>query len=313
MNASRTLTIVFALLLAALAFFPLVGDRFYVQFCTKIMILALFAMSLDLLVGYTGLVSFGHALYFGLAGYATVLIAGAGGESLWWMLPASAAVAAVAALAVGALVIRTSGIYFIMVTLAFSQMAYFVVHDSKAFGGSDGKYLSDRPTLAIGDWTALDLTRHVDRFYLVWIVLVAAWLGLRMLVRSPFGRALAGIRENESRMRASGLPAYRYKLAAFVIAGALAGVAGCLAAVQDGVMNPEHLSWHRSGAVLLTVILGGMGTLAGPALGAAVLMGLELLFSTWTKHWQLLMGGFIVLLVLFAPRGLAGLFGRGRP
>jgi len=306
------LTVVFVLLLAALLFFPLVGDRFYIQFCTKIMILAIFAMSLDLLVGYTGLVSFGHALYFGVAGYAMVLFAGAGGASLWWMLPAAAALSALAALAVGALVLRTAGIYFIMVTLAFAQMAYFFVHDSKHLGGSDGKYLAERPSLSIGEWELLDLDSHTGRFYLAWIALVAVYVLLRALVRSPFGRALAGIRENEHRMRAVGLPAQRYKLAAFVIAGALAGVAGALTAVQDGVMNPEHLSWHRSGAVLLTVILGGMGTLAGPALGAAVLMGLELVFSTWTKHWQLLLGGFIVLLVLFLPRGLASLFGRGR-
>jgi branched-chain amino acid transport system permease protein len=309
MSASRSLGIVFALTLLALALFPLVGDRFYVQFASKIMILAIFAMSLDLLVGQTGLVSLGHALYYGLAGYALVLLVGAGGQSLWWLLPAAAALAALAALAVGALVLRTSGVYFIMVTLAFAQMAYFFVHDSQFFGGSDGKYLAARPSLGVGEWQPLDLGNHVGRFYLAWVCLVAAYVGLRALCASSFGRALAGIRENEQRMRSLGFPTFRYKLAAFVIAGALAGVAGALTAVQDGVMNPEHLGWHRSGAVLLMVILGGTGTLAGPALGAAAFMLLELLFSTWTKHWQLLMGGFIVLLVLFAPRGLAGLFG----
>ena len=225
-------------------------------------------------------------------------------------MPAAAGLAALAALAVGALVLQTSGAYFIMVTLAFAQMAYFFVHDSKYFGGSDGKYLAARPSLALGDWQLLDLGNHVHRFYLAWAGLVLAFVLLRALVASPFGRALAGIRENEPRMRALGFATFRYKLAAFVIAGGVAGIAGALTALQDGVMNPEHLGWHRSGAVLLMVILGGMGTLAGPALGAAAFMLLELVFSTWTKHWQLLMGGFIIALVLFAPRGLAGLFGR---
>jgi branched-chain amino acid transport system permease protein len=290
--------------LLALALFPLIGEKFYLQYATKIMTMAIFAMSLDLLVGTTGLVSLGHALYFGVAGYALVLFGALGDVSLWWTLPAAMAAAALAALAVGALVLRTSGIYFIMVTLAFAQMTYYFVRDSQYFGGSDGKYLNARPSGSLFGWQALDLENTLHRYYLALALAVAVYLLLRRVLGSAFGRVLVGIRDNEARMRSLGFATFRYKLAAFVLAGALAGLAGYLAALQDGIMNPEQLGWNRSGEALVMVILGGMGTLAGPALGAGVLMTLELVFSTWTKYWQLLLGLFVIGVVLFLPRGL---------
>jgi len=312
METPRALRVLLALMLVGLLLFPLVGERFYIQYATKIMIMAIFAMSLDLLVGYTGLVSLGHALFYGIAGYALALAGGDAAVSLWWSLPGAMLVSALAALVVGVLVLRTAGIYFIMVTLAFAQMMYFFIRDSEYFGGSDGIYLNAKPTMSLFGWAPLDLGNQLHRYYLTLALAVATYVLLRTVLRSAFGRVLIGIRDNEPRMRSLGFPTFRYKLACFVLAGALAGLAGYLTAVQDGIMNPEQLGWHRSGEALVMVILGGMGTLAGPALGAGALMLLELVFSIWTKYWQLLLGGFIVAVVLFLPGGLGSVFARRR-
>jgi branched-chain amino acid transport system permease protein len=312
MEAPRALRLLLALMLVGLLLFPLVGERFYIQYATKIMIMAIFAMSLDLLVGCTGLVSLGHALFYGIAGYALAIVGGNEAVSLWWSLPGAMLVSALAALVVGMLVLRTTGIYFIMVTLAFAQMMYFFVRDSEYFGGSDGIYLNAKPSMALFGWTPIDLGNQLHRYYLTLALAAATYLLLRTVLRSAFGRVLIGIRDNEPRMRSLGFPTFRYKLACFVLAGALAGLAGYLTAVQDGIMNPEQLGWHRSGEALVMVILGGMGTLAGPALGAGALMLLELVFSIWTKYWQLLLGGFIIAVVLFLPGGLGSIFARRR-
>jgi branched-chain amino acid transport system permease protein len=305
----RSLQIVLIAGIVALAAFPLVGEKFYIQFITKIMITAMFAMSLDLLVGYTGLVSLGHALPFGLAAYALMFVTPENGAAgLWWSLAAAAGVAGIASLVVGLLVLRTSGIYFIMVTLAFGQMAYFYVHDSSYLGGSDGKYIYVRPVLEIGGWQPFNLENHVHFYYVALALMAFVYLTLRVLLASPFGRVIAAIKENEHRMQMLGFATFRYKLVCFVLAGMLAGLAGWLTAAHDGLVNPEMLSWHQSGQLLMMVILGGMGTPSGPILGAAALKLLELGFQGVTKHWQLLLGGFIVLSVLLIPRGLAQLF-----
>jgi branched-chain amino acid transport system permease protein len=305
----RPLQIALIVALVALAAFPLVGEKFYIQFVTKVMIMAMFAMSLDLLVGHGGLVSLGHALPFGVAAYALMLATPeTQAAGLWTSLLISIGAAGVASAVVGALVLRTSGIYFIMVTLAFGQMAYYYVHDSKHLGGSDGKYIYVRPALEIFGWQPIDLEKPLHFYYLALALMVLMYAGLRVLLAAPFGRAIAGIRENEHRMRMLGFATFRYKLACFVIAGMLAGLAGWLAAAHDGLVNPEMLSWHQSGQLLMMVILGGMGMPGGPVLGAAALKTLELVFQGWTKHWQLVLGTFIVLSVLFLPRGLAQLF-----
>lgn len=292
--------------LLALAAFPLVGEKFYLQFITKVMIMALFAMSLDLLVGYAGLVSLGHALPFGLAAYALMLMTPEyQAPGFWLSIAASMSVAAIASLVVGLLVLRTSGIYFIMVTLAFGQMAYYYVHDSKHLGGSDGKYIYVRPALEMFGWKPFDLENPAHFYYVVLALMVFVYTTIRILLASPFGRVVVAIRENEHRLRMLGYATFRYKLVCFILAGMLAGLAGWLAAAHDGLVNPEMLSWHQSGQLLMMVILGGMGTPAGPILGAAALKALELVFQGWTKHWQLLLGLFIVASVLFMPRGLA--------
>jgi branched-chain amino acid transport system permease protein len=219
-------------------------------------------------------------------------------------------VSAIAAFVIGLFVLRTKGIYFIMVTLAFSQMAYYIFHDTKLGGGSDGIYLDFRPDATIAGFTPFSFNETLHLYFFVLALMVLVYVFLTLLLRSPFGRVLVGIRSNEHRMQSLGYATFRYKLAAFTIAGALAGLAGFMYAVLFGFVTPEYLSWHKSGDVLLMVILGGMGNLAGAVAGAFVFVGLQELFSDWTKHWQLLMGGVIVLVVLFMPGGLAALPGR---
>jgi branched-chain amino acid transport system permease protein len=314
MSSRRTVDAMVICVLLLLALFPLVGSTFYTQLLTKIMIMAIFAMSLDLLVGYTGLVSLGHAAYFGLAGYALALMTPQYEAGNFWVtLPLAVAVCAAFALVIGALVMRTAGIYFIMVTLAFAQMIYFVFHDTKLGGGSDGIYIYFKPEMKIGEFALLNLEKLEHFYFLVLLLMAAVYLFLRIILGSNFGRALVGIKVNEHRMRSLGFPVFRYKLASFVIAGALAGLAGYLAALQFGFVSPEILSWHHSGSVLMMVILGGMGTLHGPVFGAFAFVLLQEVLSnqavlgSYAKHWQLGMGVFIILVALYLPRGLGGL------
>jgi branched-chain amino acid transport system permease protein len=299
-----------ALLFAALALFPLVAGNYGIHLVSMIMIYAIFALSMELLVGTTGLVCFGHAAFFGIGAYAAVLLSPSSeAASLAWLLPASVLAAASYALVVGALSLRTKGVYFIMVTLAFAQMAYYVLHDTPLGGGTDGIYLMLKPTL--GDWLNLDNTRVLYLFTLS--VLMAVFVALSVLLNSRFGRALAGIRVNEQRMRATGFSTYSYKLAAFVLSGAIAGLAGFIFAVKDGFVNPEMLSWHMSGAVLIMIILGGLGDLRGAVLGAfafALLQELfksEAVFGPYAKHWNMGLGLTIIASVVLLPRGLIGL------
>jgi len=299
--------------LALLALFPLAGAGFYTELVTKVMILAIFALSLDLLVGYTGLVSFGHAAFYGIGAYALGLMAPKyEAASLWLTLPAAMLAAGVAALAVGVFVVRVKGIYFIMVTLAFAQMFYFVFHDTKFGRGSDGISMNFKPVAAIGGFTPFDLASVTHVYYFVLVLMLAVFVFLRVVLRSPFGRALQGIRSNEHRMRSLGFPVYRYKLASFTLAGALAGLAGYLSTLQFGFVNPELLSWHQSGNVLLMLILGGVGSLYGAVVGAFAFVALTEIFQALTQHWQLLLGAAIVLLVIFLPGGLASITGRFR-
>ena len=294
--------------LALLALFPFAAATFYTELVTKMMILAIFALSLDLLVGYTGLVSFGHAAFYGIGAYALGLLAPKyEAASLWLTLPVAIVAAGVAALAVGIFVVRVKGIYFIMVTLAFAQMFYFVFHDTTFGRGSDGISMNFKPVATIFGVTPFDLGNATHVYYFVFAAMIVVFLFLRMLLRSPFGRALQGIRSNEHRMRSLGFPVYRYKLASFALAGALAGLAGYLSALQFGFVNPELLSWHESGNVLLMLILGGQGSLYGAVVGAFAFVALEEIYSSVTTHWQLLLGATIIALVIFLPGGLASI------
>jgi len=296
-----------ALVLVAvlLALFPFAAEKFYLQLVTKIMIVSIFVLSLDLLVGTTGLVSLGHAAYFGVAAYTLALAAPTSDPAnLWLTLPLALVASALVALIIGALVVRTAGVYFIMVTLAFAQMVYYFFHDTRIAGGSDGIYVNARPdTLVPG----FDLSSDAHFYYLVLALLIGVYALLARLTRSPFGRALQGIKVNERRMRALGFATRRYKLAAFVLAGTIAGLAGYLAAAKEGYVNPEMLAWHQSGSALMMLILGGTGTLVGAVIGTFAYVLLQEWFSGLTKHWQLLMGAFIIGAVLLLPQGLASL------
>ena len=313
----RSVQITLALGLVALVAFPFAGTDFYTQMVTRMMIMAIFAMSLDLLLGVTGLVSLGHAAYFGLAGYALAfLMPQDAAVSLWWTLPAAVLASGLAALVIGFFVVRTHGIYFIMVTMAFAQMVFYLFFDNKVLGGSDGLYVNFKPSAAIFGWVPFDLDNKRVLYYFTLAALLLVYAFLRRLLWSPFGRALAGIRVNEHRMRAMGYGVFGYKLTAFTLAGALAGLAGYLAGVQSGYINPELMGFHTSAHAIMMVILGGMGNFAGAIVGAFAFEYLLHVFKDLPqvgsvnlgKHWQLWMGLFIVLLVTFAPRGILGLF-----
>lgn len=297
------------LVFVGLALYPLVAGQYGIDLVTKIMILAVFALSLELLVGGTGLVCFGHAAFFGIGAYVAVKLSPeTDPASAFWLLPASVLLAALYALAVGALSLRTRGVYFIMVTLAFAQMAYYVVHDTPLGGGTDGIYLNFKPTV----FGPVDLDRPLVFYGFTLAVLVAVFVFLAVLLRSRFGHALAGIRVNEQRMRATGFSTYPYKLAAFTLSGGIAGLAGFLFAVKDGFVNPELLSWHQSGAVLIMIILGGIGHLRGALIGAFAFALLqeffksEAVFGAFAKHWHLGLGLTIIVSVALLPKGLVG-------
>jgi len=308
MGGGRATIAAMVVCLLALAVLPFIADKFTVQLVTKMMIMAIFAMSLDLLVGYTGLVSLGHAAFFGLAGYILALSTPQyQAASFWVSLPLAMAGAGALALAIGCLVLRVTGVYFIMVTLAFAQMLHYLFHDTGIAGGSDGMYIYLRPDASILGWRPFDLEKFGDFYFVVLALFIAVFVFLRVVLRSLFGQVISGVHVNEGRMRSLGFPTFRYKLASFVLAGMLAGMAGYLSAVQFGVVNPDMLGWHLSGSVLMMVILGGMGSLVGPIVGAFAMMLLELAFQSLTKHWQLPMGLAIVLVALLLPRGLVGL------
>jgi branched-chain amino acid transport system permease protein len=305
---TRTAWIAAFVLLALLPALPApIGTPFHLELGAQVLTMAIFALSLQLLVGCTGLVSLGHAAFFGCAAYMVAMLApqSEAGNG-WWLLLAAVGGAALLALLIGLLVMRTKGIYFIMVTLAFAQLVYFVVHDTSGFGGSDGAYLYFRPEFRLGGWLLFDLQKP-EHFYWFTLALCAFTVaGLGLLLRSRLGHALAGVRHNEQRMRAAGFHTLAYKLASFVIAGGFAGLAGFLYAVRNGFVNPEILSWHQSGNALLMVILGGLGSLAGAVVGAVSFVLLSEWFQSLTKHWQLLLGGFIIAAVALLPHGLVG-------
>jgi branched-chain amino acid transport system permease protein len=293
------------LILALLALFPLLAGVYPVKLLEEILIWGIFAMSLDLLMGYAGMVSFGHSAFFGVGGYvAAVLLKSAPGPLAALVLPALAA--AVCAFVIGILSIRVSGVYFIMLTLAFSQMFHAVAFQTAWLGAEDGIVGVPRPHVA-----GIDLAQPMA-FHLYLIALCAlAALVLWRVVRSPFGHVLRGIHDNEARMRAVGYPVRRYKLLAFVIAGVVAGVAGALYSQFGGSITPDAFFWTTSGEVLLMVIIGGTGTLGGAVLGAAAFVLLQTLVGSYTDRWMLILGLTFIALVLFAPGGIVGAL-RGR-
>jgi branched-chain amino acid transport system permease protein len=309
----RLLTILALVAVVALACLPQFAERYTIQLLTRIMTMAILAMSLGLLVSGVGLVSLGHAAFFGLGAYVLALASPANeAASIWWALPLVILASALAALVIGALAVRTSGIYFIMLTLAFGQMLFYLFHDAKFAGGSDGRYLNFRPVVEFMGQELITLNDRPTLFYVALALMVLTYLAIGMILRAPFGRAILGIRVNEPRMKALGYNTNRYKLTAFVIAGAIAGIAGFLYATQYRAVNPALFGWRESGLVLMMVILGGLRSRLGPVIGAFALVLVEELFQALTDHWLMAMGVFIIVVVLLLPDGLAGLFDRKR-
>lgn len=299
-----------ALIALALAFPPLaamLGQDFYVSFASRVLIWGLLASSLNLLVGMGGMVSLGHAAFFGVGAYVVGIIAVdvpqlSGALTAW---PLAMAINAVLALVIGVISLRTRGVYFIMITLAFAQMLFYIFVSLKGYGGDDGMSLAKRSTLP-----GLNMASDTVFYYVVLTVLGLCLYGLGRLKASRFGRALHGIKDNEIRMESMGYATLRFKLTAFVIAGSVAGLAGALMANQNSFVSPNMLYWDQSGTTLVMIILGGLGSLWGGLAGAAAFLVLEEVLTAFTKHWQIALGLILLGVVFFAPKGIAGLFAR---
>jgi branched-chain amino acid transport system permease protein len=293
--------------LALLIAFPLLARQwdqsFYVGFASRIMIYAIAATSLNLILGYGGMLSFGHAAYLGAGAYTVAILMQEGVASAWIAWPAAMLISAGFATAIGAICLRTRGVYFIMITLAFAQMMYYLFISLRSYGGEDGLTLTSRSVLGFG----LDAKSDVTFYYVVLAFLAASVFLLHRLVHARFGRVLEGIRENETRMQAIGFATYRYQLIAFAIAGAVAGLAGALLANQSSFVSPALLHWSQSGTLMIMVILGGVGQLYGGILGAAIYLILEEALSARTIHWQLGLGVVLLAVVLYARGGIAAI------
>ncbi len=301
----RTGGLLAALILLALV--PLAARAFDAAFLLtrigRIMIWAIAALSLNLILGYGGMVSFGHAAYLGVGVYTVGIFGAHGVHNGFLQWPVAILASAAIAAAIGAVSLRTSGVYFIMITLAFAQMLYFLGVSLKAYGGDDGMTLPARSQFG----ALVSLENPTALYYLIFAVLVAFHSLSYRLVNSRFGMVIQGIRSNERRMRAIGFPTFRYKLCAFVLSGVMCGMAGILLVNFTKYMSPAFMHWTRSGEILVMVILGGMGSVFGPAIGAALFLLLEEALSSYTSSWPVFLGPVLILIVLFAKGGIAGL------
>ena len=284
------------------------AEAYVLGLVTRVMIFAIAALALDLLVGYGALVSFGHAAFIGLGAYAVGILASHGINDALISLPVALAVSAMFALVTGLVCLRTKGVYFIMITLAFGQMAFFTASSLAPYGGDDGLTIRMRSTFAGFPIFANDRALY----YICLLALLGAYLLCRVLVVSRFGRVYRGARENPLRMGTIGFEVYRYQLVAYVIAGMLGGVAGFLLANATDFVSPAYMSWQRSGELLIMVILGGMGTLNGAIIGAAAFLLTEEWLSGLTEHWKVIFGPLLVLVAVFARGGLIGVAHRLR-
>jgi branched-chain amino acid transport system permease protein len=300
----RVAVIVLALVLLALVppVMTAIEQPFYLELFARIMIFAIAAISLDLILGYGGMVSFGHAAYLGIGGYAVAVMSYYGIDNGFAQFAVAILGSAAVALVIGAISLRTSGVYFIMITLAFCQMLYFLGISIEEFGGDDG-INTNRSEFA----GLIDLQDTTTLYYFIFAFLAVFLYLLYRLVNSRFGMVIRGIQSNERRMKALGFPTLRYKLFAFVLAGVICGIAGVLLANLTQFVTPTIMRWERSGEILIMVLMGGMGTLFGPVLGAAVFLLLEEYLAGLTMHWMIIFGPFLVILVLFARGGIYGL------
>jgi branched-chain amino acid transport system permease protein len=309
-SAAKVPDVVSALLVAGLVLLPfyssVTGNVFVLTMFTRIVIMALAAASLNLIMGYGGMMSFGHAAYLGIGGYAVGILAQEGIGSGFVQFPVALAASAIFALVIGALSLRTRGVYFIMITLAFAQMAYYVASGMARYGGDDGLTIYKRSDFA----GLINLSNRVQFYYLCLACLLLVLFLIWRIVNSRFGLVVQCLRSNEQRMQAIGFPGTRYRLVCFVIAGIMCGLAGALLANNTDFVSPAVMYWTRSGDLMVMVILGGMGTLFGPVIGAVVYLVLEELLSQVTEYWAIIMGPLLLLIVLFGRGGIMGLLGR---
>jgi branched-chain amino acid transport system permease protein len=288
------------------------GLDFYLSLASRIVVYAIAATSLNLVLGYAGLVSFGHAAFVGLGAYVTAIMISEGVQSGPLHLAATVAVCALFAAAIGAISLRTRGVYFIMITLAFAQMLFYLANSLKGYGGDEGLNIRSRSLFALGGWV-LDLKDPLALYYVALAVLAAALVALARFAPSPFGRAVLALRDDDVRAEALGFATYRYKLFVFVVAGALGGIAGALSVNLQGYVSPNVLHWTQSGTLMVMVILGGVATVWGGAVGAATLLLLQELLSSYTEHADFWTGWVLLAVVLFARQGLVGLWTAHRP
>jgi branched-chain amino acid transport system permease protein len=302
-----TVTLLLALVLLPV-YVELTGSRFLLTLFTRIIILAMAAVSLNLILGYGGMMSFGHAAYLGIGGYAVGMLAFEGVSSGFVQWPVALLVSALFALLIGALSLRTRGVYFIMITLAFAQMTYYIVAGLARYGGDDGLTIQDRSKF----FAPVNLSNKMQFYYVCLTLLFASIYLVWRIVNSRFGMVIQGARSNDTRMRAIGFPTYRYKLTCFVIAGTLCGLAGALLANHTDFVSPAMMYWTRSGDLIIMVVLGGMGSIFGPVFGAVALLILEEVLSGITEYWQIILGPLLLLVVLFGRGGIDGLLGKVR-
>jgi branched-chain amino acid transport system permease protein len=307
-------TIVLALCALMPFLAPAVGEPYYVDVFGRTMIWAIAAVSLNLILGYGGMVSFGHAMFLGIGSYTVGILAYHEVNSGFIQWPLALLFSGLAALVVGAICLRTRGLYFIMITLAFAQMFYYLAVSAEEYGSDDGLLIDDRSEfkIVLGDSLTLelDLSDRLTLYYLIFAFLLLSLYITHRIIHSRFGMVLQGTKSNEARMRAIGYRTYRYKLAAFVIAGVMCGMAGILTANFERYISPDMMYWTHSGELIFMVVLGGMGSVFGPVTGAIVFIVLTEMMSNVTEHWHLAFGPLLILAVLFARRGIDGLFGR---
>jgi len=299
------LLVILAMLLALPSLLEALDLTYYTGFATRVLIFALAASSLNLVLGFGGMVSLGHAAFFGVGAYVAAICYDAGISEGLLVLPLAMTVAGLFALVVGAISLRTRGVYFIMITLAFAQMTYYLFISARAWGGDDGLPIYERMQFA-----GLSLAGDNALYYLALGALSLCMLLFARLARARFGHTIQAIRDNETRMEALGYPVFRYRLVCFALGGAVAGLAGALLANLTGMASPNLLQWTQSGTLLVMVIIGGVGYLWGGIVGAVVLLLLEEFLLAWFEHWHIVLGLLLIGIVLFAPRGVAALFGK---
>ena len=309
-KATPSSTVILLLLVALMPFLaPILGESFYVDVFARIMIWSIAAVGLNLILGYGGMVSFGHAAYIGIGGYTIAIFSFHEINNGFIQWPVALAISGAVALLFGALSLRTKGVYFIMITLAFAQMIYFLGVSADKYGSNDGLNVWHRSHFKLGN-VNFKIDDNITFYYVIFFLLLLVIYFTRRLVNSRFGMVLKGSRSNEVRLNTVGIRTYSYRLTAFVISGVICGLAGVLQANFEKFVSPDMMDWPRSGELMFMVIMGGLGTVFGPVMGATAYLVLSEILSSFTIHWHLIFGPLLIILVLYGRGGLSGLFGK---